>query len=181
MYWSCCFSSFALLLPSRVVYRPIRFKLTSVFEYSLSFFCFIMWWALSSTYLSTDQLVSYRSRLCRKRWVRTPAGRTLAIFLFFSLSMRKGCPRCAEGDKLQVLFHGTSQCCDILLLLYCGHIFFFMLILYCAISCGLEQCEEILKPQAPALKTMIGIQRYSYCQHPYSFVIDLSAKRTAYW
>lgn len=131
MYWSCCFSSFALLLPSRVVYCPTRFNLTSMFEYS-SFFCF-MCWAFPRLICPPTSWFRVGRELCRKWWVRTPAGPTLAIFLFFSLSMRKRCPRWDEGDKLQVLFHGTSHCCDILLLLYCGFIFFFMLILYCVV------------------------------------------------
>ena len=99
-------ASHLLLLPSRVVYRPTRFNLTSMFEYS-SFFCFIMCWAFPRLICPPTSWFRIGRELCRKWWVRTPAGPTLAIFLFFSLSMRKGCPRCDEGDKLQVLFHGT--------------------------------------------------------------------------
>lgn len=178
MYWSCCFSSFVASIKSCTP----PYKIQPYFYVWIQvFFLFHNVLSLSSTYLSTDQLVSYRSRTVQEVVGSNPSGTNTRALFIFSLSMRKGCPRCDEGDKLQVLFHGTLLWYITSSILWV-HLFLHVNSVLCrAISCGLVQCEEILKPQAPALKTMIGIQRYSYCQHPYSFVIDLSAKRTAYW
>lgn len=104
MYWSCCFSSFVASIKSCI--PPYKIQ-PYFYVWILVFFCFIMCWAFPRLICPPTSWFRIGQELCRKWWVRTPAGPTLAIFLFFSLSTRKGCPRCDEGDNLQVLFHGT--------------------------------------------------------------------------
>ena len=97
-------ASHLLLLPSRVVHRPTRFNLTSMFEYR-SFFCFIMCWAFPRLICPPTSFVSVEN--CAGSGGFEPQRDQHSRPFYFSLSMRKGCPRCDEGDKPQVLFHGT--------------------------------------------------------------------------
>lgn len=119
-------ASHLLLLPSRVVYRPTRFNLTSMFEYS-SFFCFIMCWAFPRLICPPTSWFRIGRELCRKWWVRTQAGPTLATFLFSHYQRERDVLAATRVINFKCCF--TAHCCDILLLLYCGFIFFFMLIL----------------------------------------------------
>lgn len=84
--------------------------------------------SLSSTYLSTDQLVSYRSRTVQEVVGSNPSGTNIRdLFIFLIFNEKRDVLAATRVINFKCCF--TAHCCDILLLLYCGFIFFFMLIL----------------------------------------------------